>query len=253
MYNVLLVDDEPWVIESYKRKVDWEQHGFTVSAHAPDGFKALDIIRASPPDLIISDIRMPGMTGMELIKRVKMIKNDIEIIMMSGYAEFTYVQQAINEGAVGYCLKPLNPAELIGLLKRTRETLQQRDVSINRPERDKEEVKTDPSSKHELISQILGFVKENYHHDISLYSISQQFHLNLSYASYLFKKETGVTFSHYVTELRMRLACDLLAGSNLKIQDIAAKTGYHDYFYFTKLFKRTMHTTPSSYRLQIKA
>jgi two-component system response regulator YesN len=77
--------------------------------------------------------------------------------------------------------------------------------------------------------------------------------MNLSYVSSLFKKEIGVTFTKYLTDLRMNQACILLEHSNLSIQDIADRTGYHDYFYFTKLFKKTIHKTPSSFRMRTRS
>jgi two-component system response regulator YesN len=88
MYKVLLVDDEPWVIESIKGKVDWEQHGFVVAGQALNGFEALERIAEAEPDVVFTDIRMPGISGLELIQKAKERKRNIHFIIISGYAEF---------------------------------------------------------------------------------------------------------------------------------------------------------------------
>lgn len=130
MFKVFLVDDEEMVIESLKASVDWNDYGFEVAGYALRGEDAFKMIAALKPDVVFTDIRMPGMSGLELIKRIKDTFNPALAIVVSGYAEFALAQKAINYGAFGYCLKPFDEGEIIGYLKKARAVLEERDTSI---------------------------------------------------------------------------------------------------------------------------
>ncbi|MCL6602825.1 MAG: response regulator [Paenibacillus sp.] len=130
MYKVFLVDDEEMVIESLKASVDWNKYGFEVAGFALRGEEAFKMIAVMKPDVVFTDIRMPGMSGLELIKRLKDTFNPAMAIVVSGYAEFALAQKAINYGAFGYCLKPFDEGEIIGFLKKARAVLDERDTSI---------------------------------------------------------------------------------------------------------------------------
>ncbi|WP_409346500.1 response regulator [Paenibacillus sp. MBLB4367] len=123
MYKVLIVDDESWVIESLKASVEWEANGFEVTGQAENGSEALEFIRREMPDVVFVDIRMPGMTGLEVIKRGGELRQAIRFIVVSGYAEFAYAQKALNYGAVAYCLKPYDEDEILSVLKKLKKQL----------------------------------------------------------------------------------------------------------------------------------
>jgi two-component system response regulator YesN len=118
MLDVLLVDDENWVLESLNAAIEWKEYGFRVAGMATNGLEAFRLIQELKPDLVITDIRMPGMNGLELIKKTKEILPKVQFIVASGYAEFAYAQKAMSYGAVGYTLKPFDEAEIISLLKK---------------------------------------------------------------------------------------------------------------------------------------
>jgi len=119
LYQVLLVDDERIVLESLKGSLNWEQIGFSVCGTADNGMEALERIREYRPDVVFTDIRMPGISGLELIKRVREI-SQCSIVIASGFAEFGYAQKAIKFGIDGYCLKPFDEEEIVSLLTRIR-------------------------------------------------------------------------------------------------------------------------------------
>lgn len=129
MYKILLVDDESWVIESLKDFVEWEQYGFEVIGQASNGFDALDFIRDHRPDVVFTDIRMPEMSGLELIQRGKSLSLPVHYVVISGYAEFAYAQKAMSHGAVAYCLKPYDETEMIGVLVKLKKMLAQQSSS----------------------------------------------------------------------------------------------------------------------------
>jgi|GEM_PF-403581 len=116
MRKVLLVDDESWVIESLKDLVQWEAHGYEVVAQANSGADALEAMRLHRPDVVFTDIRMPEINGLELIRRGKAMPSPAQFVVVSGYAEFAYAQKALAYGAVAYCLKPFDEIEIVGVL-----------------------------------------------------------------------------------------------------------------------------------------
>jgi two-component system, response regulator YesN len=118
MYKVLLVDDEELVIDSLKASVDWKACGYEVIGSALSGEEAVEAAKQLHPDVIFSDIKMPGMNGLELKKRLDDAGIVVKFIVVSGFAEFALVQKAIQNGISGYCLKPFDEMEIMGYLKK---------------------------------------------------------------------------------------------------------------------------------------
>ncbi|MBP1988820.1 response regulator transcription factor [Paenibacillus eucommiae] len=118
MYKVMLVDDEKWIIKSLKTSIDWHAHGFEIIAEASNGFEGLEKIKQLSPDLVFTDIRMPGMDGLELIRQTNELNKGISFIITSGYKEFEYAKKAIQYGALDYCLKPFEEEEIIDILNK---------------------------------------------------------------------------------------------------------------------------------------
>ncbi|UTR13592.1 response regulator transcription factor [Salipaludibacillus sp. LMS25] len=125
MYNVLIVDDEPIVREGLKTIISWENYGFHVTGTAEDGEAALEKYDDLSPDLIISDIRMTGMDGLEFIEAVRETDQRVRCLLLSGYADFDYARQAIEHNVAGYLLKPVDEEELIDYLIRIKSELKQ--------------------------------------------------------------------------------------------------------------------------------
>ena len=120
MYSVFLVDDEPIVLEGIRSKIDWENNGFTFAGEATDGEIALSMIHEIKPDVLITDIKMPFMDGLELSKAVKNIQPWIKIIILSGHDEFDYAKKAISIGIEDYILKPFTPDEILPISDKNR-------------------------------------------------------------------------------------------------------------------------------------
>lgn len=116
MKKVMIVDDEIGIRENIRSCIDWEKEGFHYCGDAPDGELALPLIHEWAPDILITDIKMPFMNGLELTSIVRTQQPDIKIIIMSGHDEFSYAQEAIRLGVTEYCLKPISAAELIQML-----------------------------------------------------------------------------------------------------------------------------------------
>ncbi|KRF42269.1 helix-turn-helix domain-containing protein [Paenibacillus sp. Soil787] len=473
MFKVFFVDDEELVVKSLQASLDWKEYGFELAGYALNGEEAFDQIRFIQPDVVITDIRMPGTSGLELIKRLKNASNRALFIVVSGYAEFALAQKAIKYGAFGYCLKPFDEEEIIGYLKKAKGLLEENinasemryldlieddseearaelndalnAVGINADSGERKHIvvsvgkdklnfeplgncitlkigynkfvyviqtgdesrlwyvlKDSPADlrgfgvsnpfvrveelknaihaaelrayhfftsgkgydctreaaisnieehtlkqikevivkqdiqgiaqsldemgslfgsgllniKHALIvyNAIMSFsgeseaehmekyvlsydklaglfstaqemllylkgvlsighdpqqdpplhggknrtfnlifqhINANFRGSVSIQNIAKEFNVNANYVSQLFKKEVGTTFTEYVSKLRIEYACKLIASTDMSINEIAEKAGYDDYFYFSRIFKRLMGTSPSNYRKHV--
>ncbi|UVI30163.1 response regulator transcription factor [Paenibacillus spongiae] len=472
MYKVLIVDDESWVVESLKASVDWNSLGFEVAGEAYSGLEALAFIQAHKPQVVFTDIRMQGMSGLELIKKGGELPDPPKFVVVSGYAEFAYAQRALNYGAAMYCLKPYDEQEIADVLSKLKKHLdaaqqlsdtlllqmlaeegggspdaikrefdkhgiridaghavgamvcdagdgrfpqvehalrlkigirkmlyimaydslteaarkleaewpdglkgagvsfaftdshmlknamgsanllashyfitgsegvnwhreasqgtlnkvikqigsaigskefavlgglfdeagrlfQQEGYtvkhalrlynvvisllySMNEEERDgmlfsyeqlmetfrslpdmldylkgvsMRMIRKNPEyavkeTGNETFKLILQDVHDNFRSDISIQSLTQKYFISPNYVSQLFKKEVGETFTSYMTKLRINYACELLEQTNYLVNEIAEKAGYHDYFYFTRMFKKMTGRTPTQFREQ---
>lgn len=118
MYQVYLIDDEPWVLIGLERLISWEKYGFCVVGKSTSSREAWGQIVEKKPDVVITDIRMPGLNGLELLGKMKKEKLDSEVVLVSGFAEFEYARTAIREGAFDYLVKPVNKEQLTDCIQR---------------------------------------------------------------------------------------------------------------------------------------
>ena len=122
-YKLLLVDDEEYVRESIVKKIDWDKLGFVVVGQAGNGVEAMELAEQLEPDLLMTDIKMPFMDGLELSRKIKKMLPTIKIAIFSGFDEFEYAKEAITQQIEEYILKPIDSKELTSVLIRMRETM----------------------------------------------------------------------------------------------------------------------------------
>ena len=142
MYSVFLVDDEPIVLEGIRTKIDWESSGFTFAGEATDGEIALSMIHELKPDILITDIKMPFMDGLELSAAIKKTQPWIKIIILSGHDEFDYAKKAISIGIEDYLLKPFTSEDVITSLKKAAAQIDRERTQLSDISKMKEELKT---------------------------------------------------------------------------------------------------------------
>lgn len=239
MYKAIIIDDEPWTILDIEQTFALKEMGFEIIGSFRSPLKALPAIMSKKPDLIITDIRMPGMTGLELIQKVRSQHLNCEFIIVSGYNDFAYAKEAIAYGVTGYCLKPLDPAETAACLERARTALNRRSV-----------LPSDSPYIDDTFERILNHMNTHFPEKLSLKSLAAAFDLNPNYCCTLFTKYLGKTFSQHLTELRITEAQSLLKTTAHSLEKIAQMVGYNDYFYFSKVFKKQCSYSPKEYRRQ---
>ena len=237
--RVLLVDDEIMIREGFKRLFDWEAHNCQVVGEAADGMEALGKIDSLRPDIVIMDINIPIMNGLKVIQLSRVKHPNIAFVIVSGYDDFSYCQQALRLQITDYILKPVNYEEFGGCIDTLKISLFERRV-LETPEPEAQEGRT--------ITSITRYLQEHMGEDVSLGVLSEEFHLNPQYISQLFKNEIGVGFLAYLTNIRMEKAKKLLLSTSLSIAEVAEQAGYGDYRVFTKVFKKNEGITPSQYR-----
>lgn len=128
MYKVMIVDDETWIRKGIKAQIAWDSLGLVADSEAPDGVEALKTAEERMPDILITDVRMPEMDGLQLAEELLKLNPRLKVIVVSGYSEFNYVKAAIQLPAVSYILKPINPEELNQTLQRTVERLESESI-----------------------------------------------------------------------------------------------------------------------------
>ena len=131
-YKVLLVDDEEEVMDVIEHRICWKQMGFEVVGKAQNGVKALEISEKMQPDVVITDIKMPYMDGLELARNLKQDNPDVRILILTGFDEFEYAKEAVHLEIEEYILKPVNANELSDCLKRLKDVLdKEREEKLN--------------------------------------------------------------------------------------------------------------------------
>ncbi|MCR5209007.1 MAG: response regulator [Lachnospiraceae bacterium] len=240
MINVYIVDDEVWITLGLKKLLEKLDMDIYVVGTANNGLTAREEIELFKPDVVFTDIRMPGLTGLELLRAVSEVSPDTKVVMISGYAEFSYAKEAVKHHAYDYLLKPIKEEELSRVMMSI----------INESGEEKAEKSEEPSFDR-VIDNVISEIREHYTEDISLTSLATKYNLSMARLSEMIKENLKVNFSDYIASLRIQRAKELLRDESISIQEIAEIVGYNDYFYFTKVFKKVEGISPSKYRKSI--
>ncbi len=251
MYEIFLADDEMWITIGLRKLIERSGLPFRVIGEANDGITALEEIGEKCPDVVFTDIRMPGITGLELLERISKSKPDIKMVLISGYAEFEYAQRAMRMSAFDYLLKPIEQEKLDEVLKRLLRTFEKERAIAEEP-MEQEEEKEAPEVGQSVLDRIVGEIQKAYTDNITLTELSEKYGISIGHLSSLLKAELGLSFSEYIAAKRVQKAKELLADETLSLDEIANQVGYHDYFYFIKVFKKVTGISPSKYRKMLQ-
>lgn len=189
------------------------------------------------PDIVIMDINIPIMSGLKVIQLCRIKHPKTAFVIVSGYDDFSYCQQALRLQITDYILKPVNYEEFGSCIDNLKISLYENRV-VNEPMQQEERT----------INGLTRYMQEHLSEEITLSVLAEEFHLNAQYISQLFKNEIGVGFLAYLTNIRLEKAKKLLLSTALPIADVAEQSGYGDYRVFTKVFKKAEGITPSQYR-----
>ena len=239
--TVLIVDDEITVLQGLKNLFDWEKNGYAIVGEAMDGISALNLAFEVRPDIVLMDINMPLMSGLDVVSRIRESLPQTVSIMSSGYSDAHYMRQAIRHGVFDYILKPIIFEDLSETLERARMHIlgqTQGETAPPPPEQDKT-----------VIQSLVSYLNSHMSEEVSLKVLSDRFHMNPNYISKYFKNETGMNYSAYLLALRINKAKKLLCNSDRPVAEVAQMTGFKGYRFFSRTFKQETGLTPSQYRM----
>lgn len=252
MYSVLLVDDEPLVRRGIKAFVSFEALHITNVYEACNGIEALEIFRQHKPQLVLADINMPKMNGLDLAKIIKQSDSGVKVALITGYDYFDYAVAALKSGVDDYVLKPVSRKDITELLQKMiwkiEEEAATREV-ISVVANIKNTIDSNDSDEFSYKEQIKTILEKNItSSEFSLSVLSDEMRLSSGYLSGLFKRLFGAPFQDYLIAQRMERGKLLLLTTNLKNYEIAIKIGFEDPNYFSTRFKKEYGQTPSQYK-----
>ena len=266
MYKIIIADDEPMVCDLIQRLlVPMEE--IKIVAVASDGNEVIQLYHKHRPDMILTDVRMPGMDGLTMLHQLHEISPRVIVIILSAYSNFDYARQALQHGAFEYLLKPVDENAL-------RDTVHRAELFLDSQYREKEnlsKIKRELNKLQEELATIhnqnqeelpgiecsppilmaIQYLHDNFSENITLNRVADHVFLNRTYLSELFKTEVGSGFTKYLTNLRIQKAKTLLLVPSLKINEISHMVGFINASYFMKTFKDITGCTPQEFRSKI--
>lgn len=244
-YSAIIVDDEAWIREGLSEHIGWNGLDIDLKGAFADGHEALRFMETQPVDIILSDIRMPSLSGLELISKLREQERSREehalVIFLSGFDDFKYAQEAIRLGAFDYLLKPTEVEEIEVVLRKAT-------LVCGKQENAQDQAAAVDDSMSYLIKKAIHFINAHFSEDLQLSQLAAELYVTPNYLSRLFRTETGKVFSDYLSELRMEKAFALLKEGGYKIYQIGAEVGYPNPRYFSEWFHKNAGMTPGEYR-----
>ena len=263
MIRLLIADDEKLEREALAELVQRRFEREVVLEMAENGRKAADTAVLWGADLILMDIEMPGMSGLDAARAVLAQRPSCRVIFVTAYSLFQYAHEAVHLGACDYLLKPVDPDELEASVRRamrqieTERKLEELAAAQPQPEQTEteEEAEDAPEEREHsqtalVMAHVRRYLEDNYMFDLSLDSVGEILHISPAYLSAQFKKYQKMNFLDCLTELRINAAKELLADPFRSSAEVASMVGYEDASYFARAFKKRTGMTPTQYRRQ---
>ena len=242
--KIIVAEDELRALKGMKNLISSINPEYEVIGEASDGRQALELILALNPDLVITDIKMPYMNGLELIKAVRQYRLSVHFIIISAFAEFEFAKQAMSMGVKEYLLKPFTYDEVDEALNRIESEIEGKTAYP----KSKESIVKEYPNAHYLVLRAISIIETSYAAKISQSSIAEKLGLTKEYFSYLFHKETGVKFTDFINNYRIELAKHILIHKDFKINEVSSQVGFSDEKYFCRVFKKNTGYSPNAYK-----
>ncbi len=271
MYKVVIIDDEPIIVEGLSKGINWAQAGCRVAGRAYSGEEGLNLIREEEPDIVFSDIRMPYMDGLTMIAAVKSEFPDTQIAILTGYRDFDYAQRAISLGVTRFLLKPSKMDEIEEALRAMTQKLDEiGERHRKEPKRERYGENTDeggPASEavaeHSeesvqempdsaassyIVKNAVEYIETHYKEKLKLSDVADQVYVSQWHLSKLMNRYLGQSFSDILNGVRIAKAKELLKDPALRIGDIADEVGFLDMAHFSRVFKKIVGISANEYR-----
>lgn len=258
MYKVVIIDDEPIIVEGLSRSIPWHNWECQVVATASNGMEGMEVVRKERPDILFSDIRMPGMDGLTMIAGLKSEYPHTEISILTGFRDFEYAREAIRLGVTRFLLKPSKMDEIQEAVEAMAGNLRKKDIypaSEGKKEEDNEESteeETDSVAGSFIVNNALKYIEENYTQKLKLSDVADQVYVSQWHLSKLLNRYTGQSFSDILNNTRIEKAKELLHDPSLRIGDIAEMVGFLDMAHFSRVFKKQTGISANEFRNKLQ-
>ncbi|MEG0658799.1 response regulator transcription factor [Anaerorhabdus sp.] len=250
MISLLIVDDEPMIRKGIKTLIDFDALKITTIYEAENGVEALEIVKKNKVDLILADINMPKMNGLDFVAMAKQISPSTRIAMITGYDHLDYAITALKVGVDDYVLKPVSKVDIVAVLHKLIAKFvenNQEKVALTIAKEISGDHQNDSTMKQTLSEYINKHLVDT---TFSLQELADEMGYNTSYLSQLFKKLFGVNFREHLLHLRLEKCKILLLTTNLKIYEVAQQIGIDDSNYLSACFKRVYGISISEFKEQ---
>ncbi len=254
MLKILIAEDEDIIRKGLIFTIDWLSMDCVVVAEAADGEEGLQKIIENKPDVVITDIKMPRLDGIEMVRQgLEHVK--FQSIFLTSYTEFEYAKKAIELKAYDYLVKPIDENKMIEVIQRLHDELDK-----NKEAEFVLENLKNPSAKRDLnyyieldntesgyVAKAIKKIKESYMDKIGIESISEELGVSASYLSRKFKEVTDHSFLDLLNAYRVQQAIKLLNTGKYRVYEISDLTGFSDYKHFCTVFKRYTSMSPTGF------
>ena len=241
MYRVVLIDDEKRIVEGLRQVVRWQDFGCQVVGDAGDAVSGAALIREARPHILFTDIRMPGDDGLTMLAGLRSEFPHMQVVVLTGYREFNYAQEAIRLGVTRFLLKPSKLDEIHDALRVATERL-------SAAPSDGGENKESRYAQSHIVNHALAYMEAHFAEKLTLQEVADSCYVSQWHLSKLLNRETQGTFYDALNEIRVREAKRLLADPKLRVGDIGALVGYQDSAHFARVFKKLTGISANEYR-----
>ena len=249
MLKVLVVEDEEMIRKGIVLAVDWAALDCVVVGEASNGAQALEAVERYDPSLIITDLKMPVMDGLEMLRQLRERGNNAFVIILTAYDSFAYAQTALRLGAVDFLLKPFHDGELEQAVTRLKQRMDRAGQGGEKGPAPLPLPELKKGDKSKYVLEAMAYIGEHYHEpNIGVAAIAQHLGISEGHLSHTYNTETDYTLLNYLTRYRVHRAMELLRDCRLKVYEVAEQVGYRDIAYFSATFKKLVGMSPSEYQ-----
>ena len=241
--RILVAEDEQRAREGLCDLIASLGDKYEIVGSAANGRAALEMIQDMQPDVVFTDIKMPYMSGLELVRAAREQRLETRFVLTSAYAEFEYAKEAMRLGCDDYILKPPMREEL----RRTLDNIEHLLKYGSRSEQDMGGLEQQYPQAHKLVRRTLQMIESGYKGNLNQQYIAQQLNVSPEYLSYLFARDIGTPFARFIRDYRIHRAADMLRKGESNGKDVAYETGFTDRKYFSKVFHEVMGESVSEY------
>lgn len=253
MIKVLIVEDESLIRKGLVHTIDWTEMDCAIAGEAADGEEGLAKITELRPELVITDIKMPVLSGVDMLQSAGEIY-DFEKIILTGYGEFEYAKKAIKLKVIDYLLKPIDEDKLKEAILKAKLLIEEKNIynQLRCAVKDFKKLKLvdmecylkTGENKCKHTEAAIKYIRENYNKKISIETLADSLGVSSSYLSRKFKEETSRTFHDFLNRYRVQQSIELLAGGAYRVYEISYMVGFNDYKHYCSVFKKYINSSP---------